>query len=147
MLYKWQAAANALRKGEITQESCDQWRYNFPDDDTTRRWVKVPSQGLMDDLVAGLQKKSDSHHDCCQIVATRGFGRSETLILRRLPDFSLYSHSMEAGGLLVTSSTTRLACGTSFTIREEMVATRSYGKRAQSAVIKSSVVTALRAMV
>ena len=63
MLYEWQAAANALRKGEITQEAYDQWRYNFPDGDTTRRWVKVPSQGLMDDLVAGLQEKPDSHHD------------------------------------------------------------------------------------
>ena len=63
MLYEWQAATNALQKGEITQEAYDQWRYNFPDGDTTRRWVKVPSQGLMDDLVAGLQENPDSHHD------------------------------------------------------------------------------------
>ena len=62
MLYEWQAAANALRKGEITQEAYDQWRYNFPDGDTTRRWVRVPPQGLMDDLVAGLQENPDSDH-------------------------------------------------------------------------------------
>ena len=63
MLYEWQAAANALRKGEITQEAYDQWRYNFPDGDTTRRWVKVPSQRLMDDLVAGLQEHADDDHE------------------------------------------------------------------------------------
>ena len=57
MLYEWQAVANALRKGEITREAYDQWRYNFPDGDTARRWVKVPSQRLMDDLVAGLRKR------------------------------------------------------------------------------------------
>ena len=63
MLYEWQAAANALRKGEITQEAYDQWRYNFPDGDTTRWWVKVPSQGLMNDLVAGLQEHADDDHE------------------------------------------------------------------------------------
>lgn len=62
MLYEWQTVANALQKGEITRETYDQWRYNFPDGDTTRRWVKVPSQGLMDDLVAGLQGNPDSDH-------------------------------------------------------------------------------------
>ena len=63
MLYEWQAAANALRKGEITQEAYDQWRYNYPDGDTTRRWVKVPSRGLMDDPIAGLQQNLDKDHD------------------------------------------------------------------------------------
>ena len=62
-MYAWQAAANALRKGEITREAYDQWRYNFPDGDTTRRWVRVPSQSLMDDLVAGLQENPDSDHN------------------------------------------------------------------------------------
>ena len=62
MLYEWQAAANALKKGEITREAYDQWRYNFPEGDTTRRWVKVPSQRLMDDLVAGLQEHADDDH-------------------------------------------------------------------------------------
>ncbi len=36
-----------------------------------------------------------------------------------------HSHSTEAGGLVVTSSTTRLAWGTSFTIRAETVAMSS----------------------
>ncbi len=58
-----------------------------------------------------------------------------------------YSHSILAGGLVVTSSTTRFTCGTSLTIRLEMTRTTSYGMRAQSAVIKSSVVTARMATV
>src|SRR5437588_986755 len=53
-----------------------------------------------------------------------------------------YSHSIVAGGFDVTSSTTRLTPGISFTIRAETVSTRSYGSRAQSAVIASSLVTA-----
>src|SRR5215207_10057455 len=53
-----------------------------------------------------------------------------------------HSHSIVAGGLLVISYTTRLIPSTSFTIRLEILASRSCGRRAQSAVIKSSVVTA-----
>src|SRR5215470_1926779 len=53
-----------------------------------------------------------------------------------------YSHSIVAGGFEVTSSTTRLTPGISFTILAEIVSTRSYGSRAQSAVIASSLVTA-----
>lgn len=58
-----------------------------------------------------------------------------------------HSHSILAGGLVVTSSTTRFTCGTSFTILAEIVRTTSYGMRAQSAVMKSSVVTARMATV
>ena len=54
---------------------------------------------------------------------------------------SRYSHSMVAGGLLVTSSTTRLTSGTSLVIRVEIRASTSSGSRAQSAVIASSLVT------
>ena len=52
-----------VKKGEITQEAYDQWRYNFPAGDTTRRWVKVPSQGLMNDLIAELNENADSDHE------------------------------------------------------------------------------------
>jgi hypothetical protein len=52
-----------------------------------------------------------------------------------------HSHSMVPGGLLVTSSTTRLTARTSLVIRVEMVAMTSYDSRAQSAVIASSLVT------
>src|SRR5262249_26422733 len=53
-----------------------------------------------------------------------------------------YSHSIVAGGVDVTSRPTRLTPGISFTMRAEIVSTRSYGSRAQSAVIASSLVTA-----
>ena len=52
-----------------------------------------------------------------------------------------YSHSMVPGGLLVTSSTTRLTSATSFVIRVEMRSSTSYGSRVQSAVIASSELT------
>ena len=49
-----------------------------------------------------------------------------------------HSHSMVPGGLLVTSSTTRLTSLTSLVIRVEIRASTSYGTRVQSAVIASS---------
>src|SRR3954465_8852968 len=52
-----------------------------------------------------------------------------------------HSHSMVPGGLLVTSSVTRLTSRTSLVIRGEMAAATSYGSRAQSAVMASSEVT------
>jgi hypothetical protein len=58
-----------------------------------------------------------------------------------------YSHSMVAGGLLVISYTTRLTPGTSLTMRLLMAPSKSGGIRAQSAVMKSSVVTARMAIV
>ena len=53
-----------------------------------------------------------------------------------------YSHSIVPGGLEVTSSTTRLTWRISLIIREAMRSSRSYGSRAQSAVMASSLVTA-----
>ena len=50
---------------------------------------------------------------------------------------------MVPGGLLVMSSTTRLTSRTSLVIRVEIRASTSYGSRAQSAVIASSLVTGL----
>src|SRR5882672_4408569 len=64
---------------------------------------------------------------------------------RRLPPrrwrLEPYSHSMVPGGLLVMSKTTRLTPLTSLTIRLLIRARTSYGTRAQSAVIASSLVT------
>ena len=53
-----------------------------------------------------------------------------------------YSHSIVPGGLLVMSRTTRPTGRISLIIREAICSRRSYGKRAQSAVIASSLVTA-----
>src|SRR5262249_17754389 len=52
-----------------------------------------------------------------------------------------YSHSIVPGGLLVMSSTTRLTSRISLIMREAICSSRSYGSRAQSAVIASSDVT------
>src|SRR4029079_16980195 len=57
-----------------------------------------------------------------------------------------YSHSIVAGGFDVTASTTRLTAGISLMIRDETSSIRSYGRRAQSAVIASSDVTARMAI-
>src|SRR5262249_43942650 len=61
--------------------------------------------------------------------------------VRPKPDPS-HSHSIVAGGFDVTSRTTRLTSGISLTMREATSSTSSYGRRAQSAVIASSEVTA-----
>ena len=53
-----------------------------------------------------------------------------------------YSHSIVPGGFDVMSSTTRLTSRSSLIMREAIVSSRSYGSRAQSAVIASSLVTA-----
>lgn len=55
--------------------------------------------------------------------------------------FDGHSHSIVAGGLLVISYTIRFTPTTSFTIRLEALSSTSYGMRAQSAVMKSLVVT------
>jgi hypothetical protein len=57
-----------------------------------------------------------------------------------------HSHSIVPGGLEVMSKTTRLTPATSLTMRRLVRASRSVGNLAHSAVIKSSVVTARRAM-
>src|SRR5699024_2704675 len=53
-----------------------------------------------------------------------------------------YSHSIVAGGLLVTSYTTRLMCLTSFTRRFEIFSNTSQSIFANSLVIPSMLVTA-----
>jgi hypothetical protein len=60
---------------------------------------------------------------------------------------SNYSHSIVAGGLLLMSYTTRLIPLTLLIISLEMWAKNSYGKCAQSAVMPSTLVTALSATV
>ena len=58
-----QVDIGALRRGEITQEAYDQWRYCFPAGDTTRRWVKIPPKELIDYLTADLQQNPDKNHE------------------------------------------------------------------------------------
>ena len=55
MLFAWLEQAKKLDAGEITKEEYDQWRYRYPEFDTTQRWVKVPSQELTDWLFSDLK--------------------------------------------------------------------------------------------
>lgn len=55
MLFAWLEQAKKLEAGEITKEEYDQWRYRYPEFDTTQRWVKVPSQELTDWLFSDLK--------------------------------------------------------------------------------------------
>ena len=50
-LFAWAEQSEKLRCGKISKEQYDHWRYTFPEEDTTQRWAKVPSQGLSDLLV------------------------------------------------------------------------------------------------
>lgn len=51
MLSAWAEQSEKLRCGKISKEQYDHWRYTFPEEDTTQRWTKVPSQELSDLLV------------------------------------------------------------------------------------------------
>ena len=51
MLYAWKEQADKLYSEEINREEYDNWRYHYPEFDTTQRWAKVPSQELSDALV------------------------------------------------------------------------------------------------
>ena len=51
MLSAWAEQSEKLRCGKISKDHYDHWRYTFPEDDTTLRWARVPSQGLSDLLV------------------------------------------------------------------------------------------------
>ena len=57
MLTAWKEQSAKLNAGEIDKEEYDKWRYNYPKFDTTKRWVKIPSQELSDALVEQLKKQ------------------------------------------------------------------------------------------
>ena len=51
LLYTWKEQADKLSSGEISKDDYDNWRYHYPQFDTTQRWAKVPSQELSYALV------------------------------------------------------------------------------------------------
>ena len=51
MLYAWKEQADKLTSEEISKDKYDEWRYHYPEFDTTQIWAKVPSQALSDALV------------------------------------------------------------------------------------------------
>lgn len=46
MLYAWKEQADKLSSEEISKDKYDQWRYHYPEFDTTQTWAKIPSQAL-----------------------------------------------------------------------------------------------------
>ena len=60
MFHAWQEQAAHLEQGEITEEEYDQWRYKYPELDTSKQWRKViPSQELSDPILQDLKPESD----------------------------------------------------------------------------------------
>ena len=60
MFHAWQEQAARLERGEITKEEYDQWRYKYPELDTSNHWKKtVPSQGLSDLITQALKDETN----------------------------------------------------------------------------------------
>ena len=60
MLYTWKEQADKLSSGEISKDEYDNWRYHYPEFDTTQIWAKVPSQELSDALVKMLNEQDSN---------------------------------------------------------------------------------------
>jgi len=56
IFHAWNEMAAKLKNSEITKSEYDQWRYRYPELDTTGQWVKVPSEELSDAFVNELRK-------------------------------------------------------------------------------------------
>ena len=56
--HAWQQMSAKLEAGEISQEEYDNWRYNYPELDTSKIRAKVPSQELSDELIKALKKEN-----------------------------------------------------------------------------------------
>jgi len=56
VFHAWNKMAAKLKSGKITKIEYDQWRYRYPELDTTGQWVKIPSEELSDALVNELGK-------------------------------------------------------------------------------------------
>jgi transcriptional regulator with XRE-family HTH domain len=54
----WHKETEKFRNGETTKAEYDQWRYRYPELDTTGHWVKIPSEELSDYFVDALKE----HH-------------------------------------------------------------------------------------
>lgn len=57
MMIAWAEQAEKYRSGEITKDQYDEWRYNFPKNDITGHWAKVPSQEFSDAMVEKFKDK------------------------------------------------------------------------------------------
>ena len=53
----WNEVAARFKSGEITEEEYNQWRYRYPELDTSQRRAKIPSQELSDFIIDALDKE------------------------------------------------------------------------------------------
>lgn len=57
MFHAWQQQAARLENGEISREEYDEWRYKYPELDTSGHYKKVISEELSDYLIKELDKE------------------------------------------------------------------------------------------
>ena len=57
MLNAWAEQAEKYRKGDVSREDYDKWRYNYPKYDETSGFVKVPSQNFSDAMVESFKDR------------------------------------------------------------------------------------------
>lgn len=57
MLNAWAEQAEKYRKGDISREDYDKWRYNYPKYDETSGFVKVPSQNFSNAMVEAFKDR------------------------------------------------------------------------------------------
>ena len=57
MINAWAEQVEKYRNGDISREDYDKWRYNYPKYDETSGYVKVPSQGLSDEMIEAFKDR------------------------------------------------------------------------------------------
>ncbi len=57
MLQSWQAQSAKLEAVEITREEYDEWRYKYPELETSHHFAKVIPKGISDMLIAAMKEK------------------------------------------------------------------------------------------
>lgn len=57
MLNAWAEQAEKYHNGGISREDYDKWRYNYPKYDEISGYVKVPSQGLSDEMIEAFKNR------------------------------------------------------------------------------------------
>ena len=57
MLNAWAEQAEKYHNGDISREDYDKWRYNYPKYDKNSGYVKIPSQGLSDEIIEAFKNR------------------------------------------------------------------------------------------
>ena len=60
MVLAWAAMSDKTRRGEMSKEDYDRWRYNYPKYDTTQNWAEIPSKEMSDKLAAVFKDKLET---------------------------------------------------------------------------------------